>query len=199
MLDVLVPLAVYYGLRAAGAGIYLSLLGGAAGSVAGAAVALARTRRVTALTGYVLTMMVLSTAVALIAGSPRFLLAREGWITGVTGVWFIASLAAPRPLVYLFSRPLLEGRLRWPPAWDRMWERSPRFRRMWRTSSLLWGVATLTDSAARVVMAYTMPVDLVPALGTALYVATSVVIVVVTNLYYITAGVFNRDSAMYRE
>jgi hypothetical protein len=102
VVDVVLPLAVYYGLRAAGVGIYLALLGGALACAAGAAVTLARTRRVTGMTGYVLTMMLLSTGVALLVGSPRFLLAREGWITGVTGLWFIASLATHRPLAYLF-------------------------------------------------------------------------------------------------
>lgn len=197
VVDLVLPLAVYYGLRAAGAGIYLALLGGALASAAGAAVTLATTRRVTGMTGYVLTMMLLSTGVALLVGSPRFLLAREGWITGVTGLWFIASIAAHRPLAYLFSRPLLEGRFRWPSSWDELWDRSPRFRRMWRISSVLWGIGTLADSAVRVAMAYTLPVDLVPALGTALYAGTSAVIIVATNIYYITTGVYDRCSPMY--
>jgi hypothetical protein len=198
VVEVVLPLAVYYGLRADGVGIYLALLGGALATAAGAALTLAATRRVTGMTGYVLTMMLLSTGVALLVGSPRFLLAREGWITGVTGLWFIASLAGHRPLAYLFSRPLLEGRFRWPPSWDELWDRSPRFRRMWRISSLLWGIGTLADSAVRVSMAYTLPIDLVPALGTALYAGTSAVIIVVTNIYYLAAGVYDRSSAMYR-
>ena len=41
------------------------------------------------------TMLVLSTLVSLIAGSPRFLLARDAWLTGLTGIWFIASCWAP--------------------------------------------------------------------------------------------------------
>lgn len=86
----------------------------------------------------------------------------------VTGACFIASLAGRRPLAYLLSQPLLEGRFRWPQRWDGLWARSPRFRRMWRVSSVLWGVGTLTDAALRVVTAYTLSPDLVPARGTAL-------------------------------
>src|SRR5665811_765994 len=81
--------------------------------------------------------------------------ARGALLTGVTGLWFIASLWGRRPLAYLFSQPLLEGRFRWPRDWDGLWDRSPRFRRMWRNSSLLWGIGTLIDAALRVVMAYT--------------------------------------------
>jgi hypothetical protein len=198
LIDLVLPLAAYYGLRAGGASIYVALLAGALAAVLGVAVSLVRVKRITGTTAYALTTMLLGTGVALLTGSPRFLLAREGWVTAFTGLWFLASIATRRPLAYLISRPLLEGRLRWPADWDRLWGRSPRFRRMWRISSLLWGLGTLADSAARVAMAYTLPVDLVPALSSVLYLATSVVIVAATNIHFIAAGVFNPSSAMYR-
>lgn len=116
----------------------------------------------------------------------------------VTGAWFIASLAGRRPLAYLLSQPLLEGRFRWPQCWDGLWARSPRFRRMWRVSSVLWGVGTLTDAALRVVMAYTLSPDLVPALGTALYADTSAMLIVTTTSYYAAAGIYTHGSALYR-
>jgi len=198
LVDLVAPLATFYGLRAAGVGLYLALLAGALASAAGAAWSLARARRITGMTGFAVTTMLLGVVVALLTGSPRFLLAREGWLTAVTGVWFVASIAGRRPLHYLFSRPLLEGRWRWPGDWESLWDRSPRFRRMWRISALLWGLGTLADSAARVTMAYTLPVDTVPALTSGLYLVTSALIVTVTNVYYAAAGVFNPDSAIYR-
>lgn len=69
---------------------------------------------------------------------------------------------------------------------------------MWRVSSLLWGIGTPLDAALRVVMAYTLPPDLVPALGTALAVATSVVLVVVSTIFYEVSGDYRRDSALCR-
>lgn len=57
---------------------------------------------------------------------------------------------------------------------------------MWRVSSVLWGIGTLADAALRVVLAYTLPVDEVPGLATALYAVTSAVLVV-TNVYYVAA------------
>jgi hypothetical protein len=132
-------------------------------------------------------MMLASVAVSLIAGSPRFLLAKDAWLTGLAGVWFLASLRARHPLAYLYTKPLLEGRLRWPGDWDHLWERSARFRRMWRTSSVLWGIGTLADAALRIVMAYTLPVDTVPALANALYLGTAAVLIVITNIYYVAA------------
>lgn len=201
LIDLVAPLALYYGLRASGVGIYPALLAGALVSAAGAAGSLARTRRITGTTVYAATMMLASTGVALLAGNPRFLLAREGWVTAMTGVWFLASIRSRRPshrpLPYLFSRPLLEGRLRWPANWDRLWERSARFRTMWKISALLWGLGTMADSAARVVMAYTLPIDVVPALSSGLYLVTSAGILVATNVLYTAAGVYDPNSPIY--
>lgn len=198
--DFLIPVGLYYVLRAVGIGLYLALLISAALPATVALVRLLRSRRVEGLALYTMTMMLLSAGISLIAGSPRFMLAREAWLTGVTGVWFTASSWTTRPLAYLYSRPLLERRS-WsgniPYDWDELWSRLPRFRRLWRVGSALWGVALLADSAVRVVMAYTLPVDAVPALGTALYLITSLVLVVITNVYYIASGLYNHRSRLY--
>ncbi|MDQ6656865.1 MAG: hypothetical protein M3Z00_01290 [Actinomycetota bacterium] len=192
------PVAVYYGLRAASVGIFLALLIGAVISAAIAAVPVIRHRRLDGVATYVTAIMMGGVGVSLLAGSTQFLLAREALLTGVTGLWFIGSLWGRRPLAYLLSRPLLEGRFRWPRDWNMLWDRSPRFRRMWRVSSLLWGIGTLIDAALRVVMAYTLPPDLVPALGSGLYAGTSVVLIIVTTVYYAASGIYNRASAVYQ-
>jgi intracellular septation protein A len=192
------PLAAYYVLRWAGVGIYLSLLTSTLLSAAPGAVTFARERRMDGLSAYMTAMLVGSVVIALLSGSTRFLLAKEAILTGVTGIWFIASIAARRPLVFLFTRPLLEGRFRWPSTWDTLWDRYPRFRRMWRVSSLAWGIGLFADAVLRVVMAYTLPPDTVPALGTALYAATTVVLILGTNIYYFTCRVGNPYSKLYQ-
>jgi hypothetical protein len=193
----LIPIGLYYVLRVAGVGIYLSLLASALVSAAPAVVSLIRQRRPDGLSTYFSAMVLGSVIVSLWSGSTEFLLARDGVLTGVTGIWFIASLWARRPLAYVFTKPLLQGRLRWPKDWDALWEASPRFRRMWRISSVLYGIGTLLDALARVVMAYTLPADTVPALSTALYAVTTVVLIVVTNGVYVIFGVHDRRSKLY--
>jgi hypothetical protein len=195
-----VPAALYYVLRAFDVSVFLALLASTLASALPGVVALLRDRRIDGISAYTTSMLVGSVLVSLVAGSPRFLLAREAVLTGVTGIWFLAGLRwGRRPLVYLFTKPLLEGRMHWPGSWDTMWDRLPRFRRMWRVSSVLWGLGLLADAVARVVMAYSLPVDVVPAMGTALYVVTSVVLIVVTNVYYVLAGIHNRHSRLYTE
>ncbi|WP_052442614.1 VC0807 family protein [Streptacidiphilus neutrinimicus] len=199
VLDFVVPTAMFYVLRAAGVGLYLTLVLSAVLPAGVAVWRWSRSRERDGLALYMLSMLVFSALVSLISGSPRFLLAREGWVTGVTGIWFIASVWASRPLAFHYTRPMLEGRrlADIPGDWDDLWERLPRFRRVWKVGSALWGIALLADSVVRVIMAYTLPVNAVPALGTALYLVTSVVLIVITNVYYITTGLYDRRSRLY--
>ena len=196
-LDFVLPVALFYVLRAFGTSAYLALLAGAVASLVSAAVTLVRDRRLNSVAAFMTVILVLSTVVSLLAGSPRFLLARDAWVTGAVGVWFIASCWSSRPLAYHFARAVGEGRLGWPPDWEVRWERAPRFRRMWRVASVLWGIGTLLDAVARWVMAYTLPIDLVPILTQVLFGVTALVLFVVTNVYYVLAGAMWWDSPLY--
>jgi len=198
VIGLLLPLVVYYGLRELDVDVYLALLASTLVSAVPTAVSLVRRRRLNPLSAYFTAMLLGSVVVSLLAGSTQFLLAKEAVLTGVTGGWFLASAAVGRPLSYLFSRPMLEGRFRWPARWDSLWARSPRWRRMWRVSSVLFGIGALLDAVLRVVFAYTLPPDVVPATATAMFGITSVVLIVVTNAYYLCCGVFDRRSALYR-
>ena len=112
-------------------------------------------------------------------------------MTAMVGLWFLRSVWAERPLTYQLTRPMLEGRIsREGPAWELLWEREPSFRRSWRTSSLIWAVVLLIDAVVRVVMAYTLPVNAVPALQTGLMIATTLLMQVVTWVYYQKTGLW---------
>ena len=193
----LVPLALFYGLRALGASAYAALLAGTAASLADTAVDIVRRRSMGPVTAFVVTLMVFSTGVSLLAGDTRFLLARGAWATGVAGAWFLVSAFTRKPLVYLFSRPLLEGRFGWPDEWDEVWVQVPRFRTVWRVAGIMWGVALLIDCGLRIFMAYTLPVDAVPVLATVLSVGTTVVLITAANIYYQVSGAARKWSRFY--
>ncbi len=53
---------------------------------------------------------------------------------------------------------------------------------MWRVARVLWGVGTLLDAVLRWVMAYTLPIDVVPVLTQGLFLVTALVLCVVTNV-----------------
>jgi len=57
-----------------------------------------------------------------------------------------------------------------------------------RVCTVIWGSAILADAVVRVVMAYTLPIGLVPALGGALWPVTFISLQFVTNVYFARSG-----------
>lgn len=189
--DIGAPIGCYYLLRALGFSSLLSLTAGAVLLGLAAAWRLVRTRRLDPVASLVLATMVLSVALAVWSHSSQLLLAKEGLLTGLWGLVFVVSLAFRRPIAFSIARPLMEGRRAFAAtSWDLLWADEPAFRRIWRVSSLIWGGALLADAVIRVVMAYALPVDQVLWLGGLLWPVTLVLINVVTNLYYLRAGLF---------
>jgi intracellular septation protein A len=82
--------------RQAWAGIYLALIVGAVAPGISTLLRLIRDRTADGLAVFVITTMLLGVGVSLIAGSPRFLLAKEAWITGVAAAWFLISARGTR-------------------------------------------------------------------------------------------------------
>lgn len=199
--DVAAPVALYYGLRAAGAGVWLALAAGAVAPALSFVISTVTRRRADPLGLSVMALLLLSAGVSLLSGSPRVLLARDGWLTGAWALWFFLSLRTRRPVTFAFSQPLLEGRRvfdpaarRWvPPAaesWDALWDKVPRFRHIWRVITVIWGAALLADAVIRLIMAWTLPVSIVPGLGGALWPVTFVVLQVITNVYFARSGLW---------
>lgn len=190
-LDIGAPIVLYYILRGAGASNIVALSAGAVVPACSAAVGAITTRRVDAVAILVLAGFVVSIAAALVTHNARFLLAKDGLITAVWGLWFLASLRAHRPAAYEFARPLMEGRRSFAVhSWDAVWIAQPEFRRIWRVSTAIWGIAMLVDALIRVVMSYSLPVHTVPALGGIQWPATFLVIQIVTNVYYHRSGLY---------
>jgi hypothetical protein len=199
VLDMVAPIALFYGVRGLGGSIWLALIAGGAVTAAGVLFGLVTRRGVDAMGFLVLAALAVSAAFSLVTGSPRALLARDGLLTGAWAAYMYLSLLARRPATYVVSRPLLEGRRVYDPAqrrwvrpagrpWDELWDEVPRFRWIWRVCTIIWGTAILADAVVRVVMAYTLPVGVVPALGGALWPVTFIVLQVITNVFFARSG-----------
>jgi len=196
--DIAAPIAMFYLLTTAGLGSFSALLLSAVLPGLSTAYQVVRTRHLDSLALFMVSVTVMTAVASLFTGSPRFLLAKDGWVTGLCGLWLLATTWANPPVVMMFARPLLEGRIG--PngeSWSLMWERLPRFRRIWRVASIVWGLATVLDGIARFIIAYTLPVNTVPALNGAQYIALFVLLQIATNIYYFRAGLYNPHSALY--
>jgi hypothetical protein len=194
VIHVLLPLGLFYGLRALGASQFAALLAGAAIPVAGAVRDLATERRISGVRVLVLGAMALTVAISFVTGDPRVLLVRNAWGTAALGVFLLLGLLAQRPFLFEAGNFVFDedGRR----IWARNWQRFPAFRTLLLRCSLLWGLACLTDAGARVAMAVLLPVDIVPVLDDVLLVVTLAVLVLVQRTYgrsYLRRNGLRRD------
>jgi hypothetical protein len=198
LFDVAAPVAAFYVFRSFGLSSFLSLLLSATLPGLSTVYQIIRARRIDALALFMVGITVVSALASLVGGSPRFLLAKDGIVTAIAGAWQLSTTGADQPIVFMFARPLLEGRVG--PngeSWDLLWKELPGFRRIWRTASVIWGVATILDAGVRLAFAFTLPVDTVPAVNGAQWAVLFVMLQVATNIYYFRAGLYNPASALY--
>jgi hypothetical protein len=181
LIELAAPLALFYGLRALGVNQVLALLLGAALSMIRAARTILTQRRVGGVTMFVLGAMVLTVATSFIVGDPRVLLIRNGWGMAAMGVWMLLTLFARRPFLYEAARVVFDEAKQ--QAWAQSWERFPPFQQLLRICSAVWGGACLIDAGLRVLMAFTLPIDLVPVLDNVLLVLTLGMIVIFQRIY----------------
>ena len=198
-IDLVLPIGLYYVLRAGGVTERAALLITSLIPGTSVVIDLVRRRRPDPLSLFMTAILLGSAIISLTIHDTRFLLAKDGWFTALAGLWFLLSLRGERPLAFTFTRLILEGRIG--PnreSWDTLWDRYPGFRRVWRVSSIIWGIALFLDAAIRVTMSYTLPIDVVPGLGGLQYGIFMLLMQVVMAFYLVPAGLYNRHSSLYR-
>ena len=128
---------------------------------------------------------------SVVTSSPRFLLAKDGLLTAIWGLWFLASTRSRRPAAFVMARPFMEGRRTFSAgSWEDLWNTDPAFRHIWRVATVMWGVGLMVDAVLRMIMSYTLPIPVVPGLGGALWPVTFVLLQIVSNVYYHRAGLY---------
>ncbi|NWJ74554.1 hypothetical protein HX744_29225 [Pseudonocardia sp. ICBG1122] len=181
--DVVAPLMLFYGLRAVGVAAGPALLAGAAVPAARALWVLLRHRRVEWFALLVLVLCVASAATALLGGDPRALLAREALVTAALGAVLLASVPSQRPVLFTIGRLTLAQAGHGTDGWDRRWAGSARFRGIWRWLTAGWAAGLFLDAGLRVLAAYTLPVDVVPAVQAVQWFAVLAVLLVAGQVW----------------
>lgn len=157
------PLA-YYGLAAAGVGIYHALL--AATVVAGGWLlcTTALDRKVDGLAAFMLGMYGVMFVLAAVTSDERLLLARDPLTSGLAGLVFLGSCATAMPATAYLAHKLHGG--------------SPGdLRRMHVVESLVLGAGLLAEAVTRMVLVFTLPIGVVAGLSPAVEFAVLPVLV----------------------
>jgi hypothetical protein len=167
LLDVVLPVGIFYALRGVGADQWWSLLLSATVPAGVAVGRFVRRRVVDWGAVFVVSLVALGLVLAALTGDPRTLLIRDAWlglVGGAAGAWLLGSVFYGRPATIVMFRAMLMAqkgpeRVR---AWEARWDVEPDFRRHLRVITVVWGVALLLNAVAQLVAAYALPLDLAP-------------------------------------
>ncbi|MEU6480815.1 VC0807 family protein [Streptomyces sp. NPDC047017] len=187
ILDVAVPLGSYYVFKNA---FDMSTFAALAWSSAVPAVrtvwSLISERRINALAALILFVNVVSLLLSFLSGDPRLMLAKDSGVSSTVAIGILVSVALGRPMMTAALKPfMVKGDTAKEAAWERLASGaaagSAAFRTKERVFSVVWGLALLAECVARIVGAYTLPVDTMVWLGTVLTVAAMGVAFVVSG------------------
>ncbi|MEU2742653.1 VC0807 family protein [Streptomyces sp. NPDC007095] len=183
ILDVAVPVGSYYLLKNGFGMSTMAALGWSSVVPAVRTVwSAVKERKANALAGLILFVNVVGLALSLVAGDPRLMLAKDSGVSSAIGIGILVSVKLGRPMMTAGMKPfLIKGDAAKNAAWDRLAAGSPGFRKAERTFSLVWGVALLGECVARVVGAYTLPVDTMVWLGTVVMIGAIALAILVAG------------------
>ncbi|MFK4109804.1 VC0807 family protein [Streptomyces sp. NPDC002176] len=196
LIDVALPLGSYYVFKEAfGMGTFAALAWSSVGPALRTVWSLVRERSANGLALLILTVNVVGLALSFVSGDPRLMLAKDGAVSSTVAIGILVSVALGRPMMTEGMKPfLVKGDAARAGAWERLTSGSAAgsvdFRRRERAFSLVWGVALLLECVARVVGAYTVPVDTMVWLGGVLMAVVMVVTFVVSGA--VAAGPMER-------
>lgn len=178
VIDVIVPMAIFYLLRNAGLGIIAASVLSGLVPLGRAVRSMLTSRRPDVLALFMISALVVGTLASVLMNSPRLLLAKDGVITGLLGAWILITLLLRRPFMLSAGTAIAIAK-RGPKkgmAWARQWDTNRRFRHGVRVVNAIWGVALVLDAVVRVVIAYALPMDSVPAVTNAQWIVLLVLL-----------------------
>ncbi|MFB9834757.1 VC0807 family protein [Actinoallomurus acaciae] len=169
--EVVVPMVLFYGLRAGGVSQWWALMAGVLVAAPYVVWTVIRNRRVDLIALVALSVMVLSVVLGLLSHDPRTLAIREGWtaaLGGLFGAWMLVTVFVGRPAQLTLGRTIAEVKrgAEGAAAWAARWDTDARFRHGLRVNTAVWGAVLLANAVIHVVLVYTLPIDLISLVTT---------------------------------
>ena len=183
LMDVAVPIGSYYLLKSGfGMGTVAALGWSSVVPAVRTVWGVVAERTINAFAALILFANVVGLSLSLVAGDPRLMLAKDSGVSSAIGIGVLVSVAMGRPMMTAGMKPfLVKGDAEREAAFERLLSGSVAFQRAERRFSLVWGVMLLAECVARVVGAYTLPVDTMVWLGTVVMIGTMAVTAVVSG------------------
>ncbi|WP_433610676.1 VC0807 family protein [Dactylosporangium sp. CA-139114] len=174
--DVGLSLAAYFVAHWLGASDYVALLCGSLAALARMLWVAARARRFDVFAAVMLGVFLVGLGLSFLTGSPKFLLIKESFGTGIAGLAFVVSCFVGRPLIYHAALRMQEGDPAKAAEFEQKWRDLPGFRRSFRVMSAAWGAGLLFDAAVRLPLVLALPTSAAVTASTVLFIATMVIL-----------------------
>lgn len=187
LLDVAVPLGSYYLFKDAfGMSTFAALAWSSVVPALRTVWSLVKERRTNALAGLILVVNVVSLLLSFVSGDPRLMLAKDSGVSSVVAFGILVSVRLGKPMMTAGMKPfLVKGDAAKEAAWERLVsgasDRSAAFRSKEKAFSVVWGLVLLAECVARVVGAYTIPVDTMVWLGTVFLIVAMAIAFIVSG------------------
>ncbi|SOD84685.1 VC0807 family protein [Streptomyces sp. Ag109_G2-15] len=185
LVDVAVPLGSYYLFKDGfGMSTFAALAWSSVVPAARTVWGLVKERKANGLAGLILVVNIVSLLLSFVSGDPRLMLAKDGGVSSTVAIGILVSVRLGKPMMTAGMKPfLVKGDAAKEAAWERLMSGaaagSAAFLRKERAFSVVWGVALLAECVARVVGAYTVPVDTMVWLGTVFLIGAMAIAFVV--------------------
>jgi hypothetical protein len=181
--NVALPIVTYDVLTGHGVGQVPALLLGGVWPALELAINLIRSRKIDEFSVLVLIFLFVGVISALAFNSPRLVLIKEGASTGLFGLALLASLLAPRPLMFYFGRRFATGgvpaRIDW---WNGLWQYK-QFRWSQRMLTVVWGIGLAGSAGVCIALTFALSV--------------STMVVVMNVVPYVVIGVLIAGTVAY--
>ena len=181
--EVVVPMALFYGLRAAGVSQWWALMAGVLVAAPYVVWTVVRNRKVDLVALVTLSVLVLSVVLGLLSDDPRTLAIREGWtaaLGGLFGAWMLVTVFVGKPAQLTLGRTIAEVKrgAEGAAAWAARWDTDARFRRGLRINTAAWGGVLVVSAVIHIVLVYTLPIDLISLVTTVQWFAMLAALIV---------------------
>jgi hypothetical protein len=187
--DVFGPLVAYWVTVWLKIPLFWGLAAGAGIAIVSTVVNTIRRGKLDGIGSLVLLELGVSIALLFTLNSPRMLLIRPSFYSGIAAAYLMANAFTARPLSLEGSRPMAtKGDPVRTAAWERAWKEMPQFRLAHKLLTFGAGVASLADAILRVIVVYRFPVDRAAWLSNLPHVAAIAILLLSGALFGRWAG-----------
>lgn len=178
LVDIALPLAVYYAARTAGVPERFALIAAAIVAAVRIGWVMLRTRQVTWIATLMLAGYMLGLVLTFLSGDARFVLLKDSFTTAAISVITLLSAVYGRPVTLTLAKSLVPAKA---DAMQHGYETDASVRRHFQNGTRGWGIGMIIEALVRIPVIYLLPLDVATVASQVLMLVFVTVLVIWTR------------------